>query len=521
MTVSLPPAWRRALPAFLLLVAAVFVLFSSSGLAMVDIWIRSETFAHAFLVPPIALWLAWRRRERLAACVPRPAPVVLLPMALVVLVWLLGELVAVNAATQFAFVALLVLAVPLVFGWQVARVIAFPLLFLFFCVPFGEFMTQPMMDWTADFTIWALQVSGIPVYRQGLHFVIPNGSWSVVEACSGVRYLIASVMVGTLFAYLNYRSTKRRVIFVVVATLLPIIANWLRAYMIVMLGYLSGNRLATGVDHIIYGWLFFGIVMFALFVLGMRWSEPDEAPAADGTAAPAAVAASSRPQMRAWLATVAGLCLMAGAAGAGARLLSATPVQLALTPPDLAAHGWTRVPIPTIDYEPHYDLPRAGVRAEYTDGQGHVVGVYVAYYDVQDFDSKLVSSSNVVLASNDKVWVRVSEGQADATPLGHLRTAQLHSANLHDADTARRLTVWRVYWVGGQLLTSDLGAKFGAALHRLLGQGDDSAVLILYTRDGDAPGDASGQLTRFVNANGSEILGWLNGYREQRHSAAR
>jgi len=38
----------------------------------------------------------------------------------------------------------------------------------------------------------------------------------------------------------------------------PIIANWLRAYMIVMIGHLSGNKLAVGVDHLIYGWLFFG-----------------------------------------------------------------------------------------------------------------------------------------------------------------------------------------------------------------------------------------------------------------------
>jgi exosortase len=51
-----------------------------------------------------------------------------------------------------------------------------------------------------------LALSGIPVHAEGLRFVIPTGSWSVVEACSGVRYLIASVTVGTLFAYLTYRS---------------------------------------------------------------------------------------------------------------------------------------------------------------------------------------------------------------------------------------------------------------------------------------------------------------------------
>ena len=106
--------------------------------------------------------------------------------------------------------AMLVLAVPAVLGFEVALTILFPLLFLFFAVPFGEFTVPTLMEWTADFTVLALQLTGMPVYREGQHFVIPSGNWSVIDECSGVRYLMASFMVGTLFAYLNYRSYKRR-----------------------------------------------------------------------------------------------------------------------------------------------------------------------------------------------------------------------------------------------------------------------------------------------------------------------
>ena len=82
------------------------------------------------------------------------------------------------------------------------------------------------MEWTANFTVLGLRLSGIPVFREGLHFVIPSGSWSVVEACSGVRYIIASLTVGSLFAYLSYRSFKRRLIFFGVALVVPVIANY-------------------------------------------------------------------------------------------------------------------------------------------------------------------------------------------------------------------------------------------------------------------------------------------------------
>ena len=88
--------------------------------------------------------------------------------------------------------------------------IAFPLAFLFFAIPFGGFMLPWLMEMTADFTVSALRLSGVPVYREGMSFLIPSGAWSVVEACSGLRYLIASFMVGTLYAYLTYRSPRRR-----------------------------------------------------------------------------------------------------------------------------------------------------------------------------------------------------------------------------------------------------------------------------------------------------------------------
>ena len=87
---------------------------------------------------------------------------------------------------------MLVLAVPAVLGWKVARCMTFPLLFLFFAVPFGEFATAKLMDWTAYFTILGLRLSGIPVLSEGLRFVIPTGSWSVIEACSGICLLYTS-----------------------------------------------------------------------------------------------------------------------------------------------------------------------------------------------------------------------------------------------------------------------------------------------------------------------------------------
>lgn len=130
--------WRSALVAFALLELLILGVYRDSALGMVDIWQRSETFAHCMLVPPIALWLVWRRRSDLAALAPRPQPWVLLPLLAVTAVWLLAEVASVNVATQFAFMATLVLAVPAVLGVAVARTVMFPLLFLFLAVPLAN-----------------------------------------------------------------------------------------------------------------------------------------------------------------------------------------------------------------------------------------------------------------------------------------------------------------------------------------------------------------------------------------------
>lgn len=494
-------SWRLMLPALCLCLSWILFWYWDTAVAMVTIWRRSETFAHAFLVPPISLWLIWRQRHALATLTPRPSGWVLLLVALSGFGWLLGELAVVNAVTMFSLVALLVLSVPALLGPRVAQAMAFPLAYLFFAVPVGEFIMPQMMEWTAEFTIRALELTGIPVYREGLHFVIPSGSWSVVEACSGVRYLIASVVVGTLYAYLTYRSLARRLAFIAVSLVVPIVANWLRAYMIVMLGHLSGNRLAVGVDHLIYGWVFFGVVILLIFMIGARWAEhPDALATVDGLrpdspSAPASVA-------RTWLVVVL-LAAVTALPHVWPRLIDHMeaargdgPVSLALQAPE----DWRTIESRMIQWRPAFANPTAEFQAEFVRDERRV-GVFIGYYRQQDYDRKLVSSENVLVKSNDREWKRVAAGSrslAVGNTAVSARTAELANAD------GMRLAVWQWYWINGHLTTSDHLAKALQAFSRLLGRGDDSAVVVLYAPT-DAPGGGDLALEAFAKSSVDRI----------------
>src|SRR5512132_74315 len=292
---AVDPGWRVGLPLVVVAIVAILAIHWPTVESIVAIWSRSETFAHGFLIVPIVLVLIWQRRRELAVLTPSPEWLGLVLLACAGAIWLVAYAGGVLVVKQLALVATIWATVIAILGREVARAIMFPLGFLVLGVPMGEALIPPLMSWTADFTVTALQLSGIPVFREGMFFSIPSGNWSIVEGCSGVRYLIASFTVGVLFAYLSYRRPWKRLLFAALSIIVPIIANGFRAYLIVMIAHLSDNRLAHGIDHFIYGWVFFGLVMLLLFWIGSFWRDPDTDPqSAARRAAPAPTHAPPR-----------------------------------------------------------------------------------------------------------------------------------------------------------------------------------------------------------------------------------
>ncbi|HLO62343.1 MAG TPA: exosortase A [Azonexus sp.] len=475
-TKSLTQVWQTTLALIALSLAIVGYSYRGTLAAMAEIWWRSETYTHGLLVPMISAWIVWGSRHRIANMTPQVWLWPLAPLALAVFAWVLGELTAVNALTQFSVVTIAVLCCVTLLGKSISRELAFPFLFLFFAVPIGDFLMPRLMEWTADFTVIAVRFSGIPVYREGQNFVIPSGNWSVVEACSGIRYLIASLTIGTLFAYLTYTSLKRRLIFVAISILVPIIANWLRAYMIVMLGHLSGNKLAVGVDHLIYGWIFFGVVIAIMFAIGMRWAEPDTQ--ANQVAKPNSATGATPQSTHLWGPVFAILLV----AGIGPLLKDRVQNLNIKSSPRLVAPAavgsWQAIPH-FVDLQPHFDQPSAELHQAYQSAD-HQAALYVAYYRNQDFERKLVTSTNVLVPTTNPKWQIASSGDLNIANIPSISRVKTFELMHKSGTTDDRYIAWQWYWINGHLTTNDIKAKFLTAWSMLSGQGDDSAVIILY-----------------------------------------
>ncbi len=491
--------WRLATSLTLTLLVMLAGLFWPTLHSMIAVWERSETFTHGFLIFPISAWLIWERRTQTARLSPYPDKRGWIMLALAGAAWLLADAGSVNVVAQYAFIAMLIAAVWAMLGWAVARSLFFPLMFLFLAVPVGEFLIPPLMEFTADFTVAALQLTGIPVYREGTFFSIPSGDWSVVEGCSGLRYLIASITLGTLYAYLTYRSWKRRALFTLASFIVPVLANGGRAYMIVMIAHLSDMKLALGVDHLIYGWLFFGLVMLLLFWIGSFWRE-DEGDVAPAVAAPAALNNPVQPSPN--LLKAALLTLLIAALWPAYALWLNQRALPNMPPLSVKAdHAW-QAGAPFTDWVPHWVGADRQFRSSFSKDTQNVL-LEIDYYATQRQDAELINSQNFMVRQKHPVWSEVGRSLIAVDIAGQSR--QIQQTQLKSRNS-QRLLVWQWNMIDGQRNVNELYAKLILATDRVRLDRDDGASILVAAPYEDNPADAAKVLAHFIQDNEAAIL---------------
>jgi exosortase/archaeosortase family protein len=112
-----------------------------------------------------------------------------------------------------------------------------------------------------------LDMVGIPAHIEGIFITTPNGYYKVAEACAGVKFLVAMVAYGALVANMCFRAWSRRIAFMAACIIIPILANGVRAFATMYVGYLTTADTASSFDHVFYGWFFFAMVMALVMAL--------------------------------------------------------------------------------------------------------------------------------------------------------------------------------------------------------------------------------------------------------------
>jgi len=311
-----------------------------------------------------------------------------------------------------------------------------------------------------------LDVASIPAHIEGVFITTPHGWFQVAEACSGVKFVIAMVALGALAAHLLFRRWGRRIGFIALAVIVPILANGVRAFGTIWYAERYGVEHAAGFDHIIYGWVFFAVVIAIVLVIGTRFADRDGAERVE-----AVPAVSAHGGGAAWPVALA-LVLVAALPTAWLGVSAGRTPDLAEAYTAPAVPGWQVVAShDAVPWQPHFAGADSLRRFTYADPRGRRVDVVIAAFARQGEGREIVGYGRGALDSDhDWVWSGQQRAMGDVTV-----------ARLVAPGAVREVA--SVYRVGDAVLADPRRVKLATLAARLLGRDQRAAALIVSAVD--------------------------------------
>lgn len=376
------PVWQRSITRLTLVIVALLLIFARDAAGMAAIWWNVSTYTHCLFILPLVGWLIWQRRDEVMALVPSSyAPGLAIVFSGAIL-WMVGQVAGVALFRHAALILMIQSSVLTLLGLQVTRGLLFPLFYLVFLIPFGDELIPMLQTVTAKLCMVLLGWAGIPAHIEGVFISIPTGAFEVAEACSGVKFLVAMMAYATLAANVCFKSWPRRAAFMLMAFIVPILANGVRAYATIHISYVTGNNgFAESFDHIIFGWVFFAVILLIVMAIGWRFFDRGvNDPWLEGWAK----SRVGSTKHAGWPIAVASVAVALVPVGWQAATASMGRVNIshAITLPEIA--NWKQVQIAQrVAWRPRFDGADRYEFGQYQNAKGDRVDLSIAVYGWQ------------------------------------------------------------------------------------------------------------------------------------------
>lgn len=485
-------------------------------------WPR-EDYSYAYFMPLLVAYLVWTRKDRFLR-VPSSASwyglFALIPgIALFWLGELSGEFFSLYLSLWLIVTGLLWMHL----GWQRLKTLSFPIGFSLFMFPLPNFLnTQVSMklklvsSWLG---VWLMQIYGLSAYREGNVIDLGFTQLQVVDACSGLRYLIPLILLGVLFAYFFKGSLWKKAVLVISTVPISIITNSLRIALTGILSEIWGTKAAEGFFHDFSGWFIF-MISFGLLLVEMqllralpsRPGTPDtqeesgdresagrlnrtdvtREPAHDLSGEKTASLSFSPVHFTAAVIVLAVTLVLSQ----GIDFREKTPITESFEKFPMKIENWegTRGSLEQ-KFIDSLDLSDY-IMADYTDGSEKTVNLYVAYYESQTKGESIHSPATCMPGGG---WVFVNSGRYDLPLLSDRKESMPVNRVLMQKAGIKQLVY---YWFDqrGRILTSAYELKLFNFLDALTRQRTDGALVRIITPvyESEALLDAENRLLRFT-----------------------
>ncbi len=151
--------------------------------------------------------------------------------------------------------------------------IIFASFYFVFLLPVWGVLTTPLQQISIEAVSLIMGLTNIPVYVENTFIHIPSGTFEIAGGCSGLRYLLTSLAISSLFSFLYLRNVKSTVIFVWIAIMGALLTNWLRIIALIVIGHQTDMTSSLMEDHNFFGWYIYAPFMLLLFKLGNHLSD--------------------------------------------------------------------------------------------------------------------------------------------------------------------------------------------------------------------------------------------------------
>ena len=244
---------------------------------LITLWRHSfddGTYSHAYLIPVISLYLFYilQKLGKLKFREVLSIPATLIFISSCIALFLTSK-AQISLGYWCSLLAVIVSSINMLY--QLNRYIAFPSIFLVFIMPIWGLFTNILQDISVSVVTYFMSFTGVPTFVEDNFVTIPAGVFEIADGCSGLRYMIVSLAISSLFSFLYINNIRKTIAFFTLAVFGALLTNWLRITALILIGEYTNMESSLMEDHNTFGWYLFIPFMFILFWWGNKVADID------------------------------------------------------------------------------------------------------------------------------------------------------------------------------------------------------------------------------------------------------
>lgn len=182
-----------------------------------------------------------------------------LALSITSIAWFASHTINIQIVEQISLLLVIILLFTAVFGYTAIKQNALLFGLPIFAIPIWDQLNDLLVNWSSAVVGSLVKTIDMPAVIDGNSIFIPSGEIVIADGCSGLRYFTISLAIGYVISYLNGYTGRKLITTLAVAALIGLFTNWLRIFLLVIIGHESNMQSSLMSDHEYFGWILFAL----------------------------------------------------------------------------------------------------------------------------------------------------------------------------------------------------------------------------------------------------------------------